>query len=336
MRYFEKKQSDWSKKRLFRSGFTLVELSLSMAFIGVLSIIIVFVINGAVSSYRRGITLNLVNTVGTEVTEEIKTTVHKAPMIMSFESLCRGVYGDNCGNCEDNKGAGLVAVSQKGDIYKGGGEVFEGVPVYGAVCLGNYSYIWNSGYFFNSDYEVRTQDGNGTLGGLSFEVKEDNTFGSLPTEIWGAEKGGRLLRIKDEKRAVCRDLINLSGDDLTPFSYFGNEPLSETEPSGINDSIVFESENNGNGNSNVFDINEDMAEILTNESKVAVYGFDVETPAIGDGTLYNLSITLGTIDSGININDENCKVSGGANDLDFCAINKFNITALASGGRKND
>ena len=325
MRYFEKKQFDWSKKRLFRSGFTLVELSLSMAFIGVLSIIIVFVINGAVSSYRRGITLNLVNTVGTEVTEEIKTTVHKAPMIMSFESLCRGVYGDNGGNCEDNKGAGLIAVSQMGDIYKGGGEVFEGVPVYGAVCLGNYSYIWNSGYFFNSDYEVRTQDGNGTLGGLSFEVKEDNTFGSLPTEIWGAEKGGRLLRIKDEKRAVCRNLINLSGDGLTSFSYFS----SEVESSDINDSILFTLENG-------FDIGEDVAEILTNESKVAVYGFDVETPAIGDGTLYNLSITLGTIDSGININDESCKVSGGANDLDFCAINKFNITALASGGRKND
>ena len=129
MRYFEKKQSDWSKKRLFRSGFTLVELSLSMAFIGVLSIIIVFVINGAVSSYRRGITLNLVNTVGTEVTEEIKTTVHKAPMIMSFESLCRGVYGDGSGKdkCLDYNGAGLIAVSQKGDIYKGGGKVFEDV-----------------------------------------------------------------------------------------------------------------------------------------------------------------------------------------------------------------
>ena len=330
MRYFKKKQSDWNEKRLFRSGFTLVELSLSMAFIGVLSIIIVFVINGAVSSYRRGITLNLVNTVGTEVTEEIKTTVHKAPMIMSFESLCRGVYGDDGENCKSNNGAGLIAVSQRGNIYKNEDIVFEDVPVYGAVCLGNYSYIWNSGYFFNSEYEVKDRNSM-KMSGLSFGV------GIPPTEIWGKEKGfGRLLRIKDEKRAVCRNLISPPGDVLTPFSYFGNEPSSETESSDINDSIVFESENNGNGNSNVFDINEDMAEILTNESKVAVYGFDVETPAIGDGTLYNLSITLGTIDSGININDENCKVSGGANDLDFCAINKFNITALASGGRKND
>lgn len=333
MRYFEKKQSDWSKKRLFRSGFTLVELSLSMAFIGVLSIIIVFVINGAVSSYRRGITLNLVNTVGTEVTEEIKTTVHKAPMIMSFESLCSGVYGDYSGNCKGNNGAGLIAVSQMGDIYKGGGEVFEGVPVYGAVCLGNYSYIWNSGYFFNSDYEVRTRGGGRVLGKLSFEVKIGDSY----TEIWGTNEGfGRLLRIKDAKRAVCRDLINLSGDGLTPFSYFNNGVSDEAQSSNIKDSITFTSENNGDDNGNGFDINEDMAEILTNESKVAVYGFDVETPAVGDGTLYNLSITLGTIDSGININDENCKVSGGANDLDFCAINKFNITALASGGRKND
>lgn len=333
MRYFKKKQSDWSKKRLFRSGFTLVELSLSMAFIGVLSIIIVFVINGAVSSYRRGITLNLVNTVGTEVTEEIKTTVHKAPMIMSFKSLCSGVYGNNGSDCENNKGAGLIAVSQKGDIYKNEDIVFEDVPVYGAVCLGNYSYIWNSGYFFNSDYEVKTQDGNGTLGGLSFGVKEDNRPGSPPTEIWGTNEGfGRLLRIKDEKRAVCRNLINPPGGFPASFSYFSNEGSGGAGSRDINDSIVFESENNGNG----FDIGEDVAEILTNESKVAVYGFDVETPAIGDGTLYNLSITLGTIDSGININDENCKVSGGANDLDFCAINKFNITALASGGRKND
>lgn len=331
MRYFEKKQFDWSKKRLFRSGFTLVELSLSMAFIGVLSIIIVFVINGAVSSYRRGITLNLVNTVGTEVTEEIKTTVHKAPMIMSFESLCRGVYGDGNGKdkCLNNNGAGLIAVSQKGDIYKGVDEVFKGVPVYGAVCLGNYSYIWNSGYFFNSDYEVKTQDGNGTLGKLSFGVKNGDSY----TEIWGMNEGfGRLLRIKDEKRAVCRDLINPPGGFPASFSYFDNEESGGAESHDINDSILFESENNGNG----FDIGEDVAEILTNESKVAVYGFDVETPAIGDGTLYNLSITLGTIDSGININDESCKVSGGANDLDFCAINKFNITALASGGRKND
>ena len=48
-------------------GFTLVELSLSMTFIAILSIIIVLVINGAVSSYSRGITLNLINTVGNEV-----------------------------------------------------------------------------------------------------------------------------------------------------------------------------------------------------------------------------------------------------------------------------
>lgn len=327
MRYFEKKQFDWSKKRLFRSGFTLVELSLSMAFIGVLSIIIVFVINGAVSSYRRGITLNLVNTVGTEVTEEIKTTVHKAPMIMSFESLCRGVYGDGSGKgkCLDYNGAGLIAVSQIGNIYKNEDIIFEDVPVYGAVCLGNYSYIWNSGYFFNSDYKVKLQNLDEASMGLSFGVKEDNRPGSPLKEIWEKEKAGRLLRVKDEKRAVCRDLINLSGDGLTSFSYFN----SEAESSDINDSILFTLDNG-------FDIGEDVAEILTNESKVAVYGFDVETPAIGDGTLYNLSITLGTIDSGININDENCKVSGGANDLDFCAINKFNITALASGGRKND
>lgn len=54
-----------------KAGFTLVELSLSIAFIAVLSITIVLIINDAISTYRRGLTLNQINTTGMDLVDEI-------------------------------------------------------------------------------------------------------------------------------------------------------------------------------------------------------------------------------------------------------------------------
>ena len=47
-------------KKNARAGFTLIELSLSLVFVGILSIMMVLIISNTVSSYRRGITLRLI------------------------------------------------------------------------------------------------------------------------------------------------------------------------------------------------------------------------------------------------------------------------------------
>lgn len=112
-----------SKKRNSCRGFTLVELSLSMALIAMLSLIIVLLISNMMSSYRRGLILNQINTTGMDIVDDMRTSVQRS----------------------SSKDAENVDVVRKGEVNIGTGE---NIPVAGAFCTGTYSYIWNSGYFF--------------------------------------------------------------------------------------------------------------------------------------------------------------------------------------------
>ena len=297
-------------------GFTLVELSLSMVFIAILSIIIVLVINGTVSSYSRGVTLNLVNTVGTEIMNEMKTAIHGAPTFKSIEDLCGKYYGNSPGDCISDNASGLISIVKRGDIESKSGEKTNDVPIFGAICLGNYSYLWNSGYLFNPDYEIV-----GVLGGEKKLVLEKKLGGSGNDlePVWK----GKLLKIKDDERWVCMGLMDPSSESLpTPKTYnkleiesnflITERPLVDTDLTYV---IADDAHNGG----------------------VAVYDLEVDTTMIGDGVLYSISMTLGTVRSGIHINAQggSCATRAEAeNNFDYCAINKFNITALASGGTK--
>ena len=59
------------RKLGIKKGFTLVELSLSIAFIAILSITVALIINDAISTYRRGLTLNQINTVGMDLVDDM-------------------------------------------------------------------------------------------------------------------------------------------------------------------------------------------------------------------------------------------------------------------------
>lgn len=162
-------------------GFTLVELSLSMVFIAILSIIITLLINGAVSSYRRGMTLNLLNTVGSELISDIRTAIQESP-------LCEGT-------CERVSWMSVVKIKN------------EDAPASGAFCTGKYSYVWNSGYFFDDEYK------NDLDSGKMVEIKlSDNS----------SIKEFKLVKFKDSARAACQskgtnqsiEIEGLSGEDV--------------------------------------------------------------------------------------------------------------------------
>lgn len=156
-----------------KQGFTLVELSFSIAFLGVLSLIIAFIIVDTVATYRRGLTLNQINTVGMDIVDDMRTAVQNSPT-NSVESACSKTEG-----CEEVQN--LVTVRVLGKLSINGTETDE-VPLYGAFCTGKYSYIWNSGYFFNGE--------NG-----------DKSAGKL---VGGVDLTGyRLVKIEDQKREVC-------------------------------------------------------------------------------------------------------------------------------------
>ena len=306
-----------------RRGFTLVELSLSMVFIAILSIIIVLVINGAISSYSRGITLNLVNTVGTEIMNEMKTAIHEAPTFESFDKLCDRYYGENSSDsnltgCKEDGASGLMSVIKRGTVGpKNGGESIE-VPLYGALCLGNYSYLWNSGYLFNPDYEIEDGAPDEEVDKLVLMTKLPDSEDE-PIPVWS----GRLLRVKDNNRWVCTGLMSQSPESL---------PIPKTYKKELElGSLITERSLTD------LDLTYTIADD-SNDGGVAVYDLQlVPSPVIGDGVLYTVYMTLGTARSGINIDSLGGSCATRAetnNNFDYCAINRFKITALASGGTK--
>ena len=292
-----------------KQGFTLVELSLSIAFIAILSITVALIINDAISTYRRGLTLNQINTTGMDLVDDIRATVQNSSPRAVVEK-CTAKYGDLAerNKCIDNKAQRFVVVRRlaKVDTDKDG-TLNNNVPVFGAFCTGAYSYVWNSGYFYAGD-DVMMESGIDEA-----EIRYKDKSGADVTE-----KDFRLIKIQDKERAVCASTVR----------------------SVYNKDVVI---------GNVFDIRSDYEKVLEEPeillaagddtvNSLALYDLTVATPATNganNSMFYSMSFILGTIQGGINVMSSGnfCAAPGEYDsNFDYCAINKFNFAAQANGG----
>lgn len=203
------------RKNSSKKGFTLVELSLSIAFIAILSITIALIINDAISTYRRGLTLNQINTTGMDLVDDIRTAVQNSPA-SSPRNSCKNYKDDFQKNCEENNGMRLMNVAKTGNVNN-----IEGTPLYGAFCTGAYSYIWNSGYLF-------LENGGDKA---TYAVYE----GDKKTEEWN---NFRLLKVEDRQRAVCGSVLpdkyNNSEDIESEFKGKDKGPVALLANDGAN------------------------------------------------------------------------------------------------------
>ena len=321
--------NDNMHKGLGKSGFTMVELSLSMIFISVLSIAVVVVIAGAISSYHKGLTLDKINSVGMDLVDDMRSVVQASPA-KNLRDACYTWYNassDAATKCENDEAKNFVSVARYAKVAVGGKEIggSNGIPVFGAFCTGDYSYIWNSGYFFDSEnYEVNS--GNLAAASLKYSMT-GNATGTKTKE------GFKLLKVKDDSRAVCVAAVTGKGNGTRDDNYF-------VIPNGSLTRAI----NNG---SSVFDISqlesvdEEPAEMLVGDNNIALY--DMTASAAGQTGLaknmyYYVSFILGTIQGGINVNAVGnfCTTpegySSAIENFNYCAINKFNFAALATGG----
>lgn len=290
-----------------KKGFTLVELSLSIAFIAILSITIALIINDAISTYRRGLTLNQINTVGMDLVDDMRAAIQNSPAKVVAE-ICDEVFKGNGSqetsqrnNCKSDGGRKFVSIvkaSTNSDKVKIKGEEKEGVPLYGAFCTGAYSYVWNSGYLFTED--------NSSLERASLSYKYDG-IEENPNDF-------RLIKVRDENRKVCRSGL-VEGD--SKYDEFGTNQFEVGEIT--EEPVVLLS---GSG---------DTANAL------ALYDLSVPAPA-ADGVnaaFYAVSFILGTVQGGINVMSSGnfCATPDEYDsNFDYCAINKFNFAAQANGG----
>lgn len=201
------RMSLWYNKSMRRlgqkRGFTLVELSLSIAFISILSITIALIINNAISTYRRGVTLNQVNTVGMELVDDMRAAIQNSPA-RSVVKECELNYSSSA--CENDELIRSFVVKKELTDIDGVGE---NIPIYGAFCTGAYSYIWNSGYFYAEDEPLKNVS--------KAELKYMGSDGVVLMNNF------RLLKIKDRERAVCV-LSEGSQFDISGGTAISDEP----------------------------------------------------------------------------------------------------------------
>lgn len=284
-------------------GFTMVELSLSIAFLSILSITIVLIITNAVSAYHRGLTLNAVNSTGMDLIDDFRSTIQNSSYI-SVNSLCDGAYNDQLDKvrCKDNDAANLITRVRSGEVKVNGNSIGGNVPLYGAFCTGRYSYIWNSGYFFASDLATEVVD----VAKASLLIEGDD--GRRITDF-------KLLKAKDRKREICIGSTDYASPDIDPEFKITNSMEIQDDP---------------------------PVDLLEAGMNLAIYDLTAPAPADNgvNDLFYSMSFILGTVQGGINImvNGEYCATPGGYNaaveNFDYCAINKFNFAVQATGENK--
>lgn len=318
------------KNKRYKVGFTLIELSLSIVFIGVLSLAIALIINSTIASYRRGLTLNQVNTVGMDLVDDMRTAVQNSSTMTPMNDCSRyyGGAGSDYDTCVSKGGRSFVTVTRQAKVKLKGVSDSIIVPIFGAFCTGSYSYIWNSGYFWSDDSEtigkVNSNEYNVYRAALRYKKENGNivTIGDTNATYF------RLLKVQDDSRGVCASAVMGSHSSSTGVVGENKYDLPD------NDDI-----------SNVFDmtsysvVEEDPVDLLAKngENDLALYDLSVATPAesnVQGNLFYSVSFILGTMQGGINIraHGKSCAAPEEYNsNFDYCAINKFNFAAQANG-----
>ncbi len=321
---------DMGKKN--RGGFTLIELSLSLIFIALLSLAVVFLIQNLTASYRRGLILNQVNTLGMDLIDDFRISVQNANS-EPITKMCIRRYGNNeqvgdTKKCIDDNARSFVSVTKYGTVTINGASY--SMPIYGAFCTGTYTYIWNTGYFEKSDV---------------YAVDQQRSVNSAPATLYAGKLGDetlvkdnfRLLKVYDSSRSVCVNAMKAQNgwqDNYIVYNNNGGANYNNNIPNNrfyIDKNMLVDLEAQSEGG---------VVELLKKEgqySNLVLYDMYVAKPALSltrENIYYAASFILGTIRGGININvtGSNCRpTNDNYSEIDYCAINKFNFGVAAGG-----
>ncbi len=180
-----------------KKGFTLVELSLAMAFLAVLLITISILVIRIISIYQAGLSIRAVNATGRQLVDDFTRAISGSPIDdIGYNASAESTLVANLG--ANDKLTHKYFFQKVAPSMTIEGEVRKNVQLAGGFCTGRYSYLWNTAY--------------GLQSGSGFSFNGNSSF--------------RLLRIYDSGRAICGSQ-RVEGNRINPArSAFSN-------PSGI-------------------------------------------------------------------------------------------------------
>lgn len=286
-----------------RQGFTIIEITLVMAFVSVLLISIAMIISNIMAVYQKGLTLKSVDSVGRNLIEEFTTAINAAPSI-DTANLCRTHTTDDITKqeCESNGAYKFIFQSRQSNT--------ESVQYSGVLCTGNYSYVWNTQYGIQANQSLnlkyRTSSGE-------YEVAQPH-----------------LIRFEDRNYLACTVSVNSNYEFLDTFKNDANHTIDITELENGQSNPIAEPEQN-------FLDGSELPLLLYELTVFPISQDSVTLRSFFSGT-FILATEQQKDDASITRTDNYCQIENpGANLLDigsrfnYCAINKFNFAARTAG-----
>ncbi len=285
-------------KQKSKKAFTIIELMLAMSFLATMLLGIASLVIRITNIYQKGLSMRAINSTGKEIISDLGRSI-----------------GSSATSLKVNPEPASNEVTRS-DVDKKMNEYYYQVLVPGSTkqtsgtfCTGRYSYIWNTP-------ESLTDVMGKEMGKIGYKNKNNAII--YP----------RFARIPDTERLACKI------DD-----YISDPDAVENIKKVSGDRYVIAHDAPYFDESDVYSI------VNKDESNLAVYDFTV-TPAVQNEDtgeiFYSGSFILATIRGGVNImaNGDYCTgTTGGSgetsdfskNDFEYCAVNKFNFSARATG-----
>lgn len=282
-------------RRNLKSGFTIVELTLACAFLGVLLVTIALLANHIITIYQKGLSLKAVNSNGEDLIDEFLREI-AASQSADLTGYCNYVPSSSLNNCTADHGYKLIYQQNYANAtIVNSGNTVASAPTSGAFCTGRHSYVWNTGYALGGGVYTSPASALATV--------EVGT-GSTKTKY----EGFRLLRFEDTDRKICISGLKNGYNNQTNRFSTDNAAIEPVE-------LLADSEDN----------------LVLYDFTIFRPTYHTTTKH----SFYSGTFILGTLRGGVNIMSAGnfCEERPDNLNTDFayCAMNKFNFAMRATG-----
>lgn len=317
-----------------KKGFTIVELMLAMAFLATMLVGIASLVMRITSIYQKGLAIRSVNANGREIVSDLTRTISASRVTVSINPEVPSdgkIEQTHIDEARADYYVSTATSAAKGNRQMGG-----------VFCTGDYSYIWNT-----ADNLRIVRGTNDRLKNKIYTDIDINTI--LDKGVYVIKVGNpaqyiipKFARFEDKDRKACVheektiDGVKKYVPAVDPKGTVGGIKPKKAYLFELGTTLTTDA---------VTELIED------NESDLAMYNFTI-FPATQHLTtkqiFYSGMFIIATYRGGVNIksNGEFCEgsdsetgvsdiVNGATditlNDFDYCAVNKFNFSARATG-----